>query len=185
MPFFSAYLVFDLFHVLQLYPKQGGIDTITSYRSGFEEIEARHFKMGKVVHHLVFLTCSAINGGFQILPFSFTWLIIGELSTIFLNIRWALIKTGRGNTSFFQLVQYLFALTFFVTRVAIYVYGVLELSQQRDVLRDIVANDRVPGIFMGMTLFFTGAGSVINLMWFPKVLAMAVSKRSKKETKAS
>lgn len=163
--FFFAFLAFDLFHVLRSYPKLGGVDT--------------------VAHHLVFLTCSIINGGYQILPYPFSWLIIGELSTIFLNIRWVLIKTGRGNTGFFQGVQYSFALTFFIARVVIYLYGVMELFQQREILLGIVSSGRVPGIFMGITLSFVGAGSLLNLIWFQKIAAMAMSKRTKKETKTS
>jgi hypothetical protein len=161
--FFSAFLAFDLFHVLRLYPKLGGVDT--------------------VAHHLVFLTCSIINGGYQILPYPFSWLIIGELSTIFLNIRWALIKTGRGSAAIFQGVQYAFALTFFITRVVIYLYGVMELFQQREILFEIVSTGRVPGIFMGITLSFVGAGSLLNAVWFQKIAAMAMSKRTQKETK--
>jgi hypothetical protein len=158
---FFAYLVFDLVHVLRLYPKLGGLDT--------------------VIHHLVFLTCSIINGGFGILPYPFCWLIIGEISTIFLNIRWGLIKTGRGDSAIYQLVQYLFALTFFITRVVMYLIGVVELFGQRSVLMELVSSGRVPGIFMGTTLFFIGAGSVLNLVWFQKIAAMAFSKKKKKE----
>ncbi|CAJ1966821.1 unnamed protein product [Cylindrotheca closterium] len=163
--FFFAFLAFDLFHVLRLYPKLGGIDT--------------------VAHHSVFLTCSIINGGYQILPYPFSWLIIGELSTIFLNIRWALIKTGRGNTIFFQGVQYAFALTFFITRVVIYLYGVFELFQRRETLFEIVSTGRVPGIFMGITLSFVAAGSLLNAIWFQKIAAMAMLKQTKKDTKAT
>lgn len=164
--FFFAFLLFDLFHVLRLWdPKFGGIDT--------------------VIHHLVFLSCSIINGGYQILPYPFSWLIIGELSTILLNIRWALIKTGRGDTIFFQGVQYAFALTFFITRVVIYLYGVMELCQQREILFEIVSSGRVPGIFMAMTLSFVGAGSLLNAIWFQKIAAMAMSTQTKKETKTS
>ena len=163
--FFFAYLAQDLFHVVRMYPKLGGIDI--------------------VVHHLVFMTCSLINGGFQILPYPFTWLILGELSTIFLNIRWLLIKTGRGRTLLFQIIQSLFALTFFLTRVVIYSFGVMELFQQRDLLKGMVADGRVPGIFMVITLSFVGAGSALNLVWFQKIAALVISKQSKKETKSS
>ncbi|CAB9513304.1 TLC domain [Seminavis robusta] len=154
---FFAYLVFDLFHMLRLYPKLGGMDM--------------------VVHHLVFLTCSIINGSYEILPYPFCWLIVGEISTTFLDIRWALIKTGRGGTNMFQLVQYLFALTFFLTRVVVYWLGVVELFHQRSVLMDIVWSGHVPGVFMGTTLLFIGAGSVLNLVWFQKIVAMALSSK--------
>eukprot|EP00980_Cylindrotheca_fusiformis_P004075 scaffold880_cov132-Cylindrotheca_fusiformis.AAC.71 len=79
------------------------------------------------------------------------------------------------------IVQYLFAFTFFVTRVVIYFIGVVELFGQRSVLKEVVANKRVPGFVMGTTLLFVGAGSILNLLWFQKILAMAFSKGKKKE----
>lgn len=158
---FCAYLLFDLVHVLRQYPKLGGIDTVT--------------------HHLVFLTCSIINGAYGILPYPFCWLIIGEISTIFLNIRWALIKTGRGNSKLFKPAQYLFALTFFVTRVVVYAIGVVELFGQRSVLMNLVSSGKIPGILLGTTLLFVGAGSVLNLLWFQKIAAMAFSPQKMKK----
>eukprot|EP00797_Seminavis_robusta_P022296 Sro353_g124670.2 (212) ;mRNA; r:68857-69492 len=160
---FAAYLLFDLIHIVRLYPKLGGADM--------------------VAHHLVFLICAIINGSYGILAYPFSWLIIGEISTLFLDIRWFLIKTGRGDTNFFQWMQYLFATSFFCTRVVIYSAGVLELFGQRSVLRDLVANGHVPGFFMGTTLLFIGAGCLLNLFWFQKIAAMAFSTNNKKPKK--
>jgi hypothetical protein len=154
---FVGYLLFDLYHVLSQYPKLGGMDT--------------------VIHHLVFLTCSIINGYWGILPFSFSWLIVGEISTVFLNIRWGLIKTGRGDTQIFQVIQYLFALTFFVTRVVIYFAGVMELAGQKTILIAIVDKGRVPASFMATSLLFIAAGCILNLLWFQKITVMAFSKK--------
>ena len=152
---FGTYLIIDLVYVIQKYPKLGGIDTI--------------------VHHIVFLTCSIINGWYGLLPFAYSWLIVGELSTIFLNLRWFFIKTGRGgNTQTFRLIQYIFAITFFVTRVLIYVGGVYNLFYQQ---RSIIINDiferkhnDVPAIFVIVTITFVGVGCILNLIWFQKIV---------------
>ena len=74
---FMAYIVYDLVHVLTNWPQLGGWDT--------------------VVHHILFLWCAVINANMGILPFPFGWLILCELSTPFLNLRWLLIKTDQGN----------------------------------------------------------------------------------------
>ena len=128
--------------------------------------------------------CSLINDYYEILIFPFSWLIIGEWSTVFLNLRWGLIKTGRGNTKSFQLVQYLFALIFFVTRVVIYLAGVFELFGQRNELMMIVNEGKVPFVFLAITVSFIGLGSFLNLIWFQKIAAMALSKKktSKKQS---
>ena len=69
---FLSYLLYDLFHILLQYPRLGGVDTI--------------------LHHVLFAFCSFINGTYGLMAFQFGWLIVGELSTIFLNVRWFLIK---------------------------------------------------------------------------------------------
>lgn len=160
---FFSFLVVDIYHVLRAYPKLGGLDV--------------------VIHHLVFLCCSMINGIFGILPFAFCWLIIGELSTIFLNVRWGLIKTGRGDTQAFQVVQYLFALTFFLTRVLFYSAGLFELFLQRDGLREIVNDRRAPETFLLITLFFIACGWLLNVVWFRKIAAMAFMSETKTKHK--
>ena len=161
--FFRAHLLLDLFHVLRKYPKLGGMDV--------------------VLHHSVFLTCSIINHYYFILPFGFTWLIIGEISTIFMNLRWFLIKTGRGDMKLCRVVENLFALTFFVTRIVIYSMGVFDLATQKSELIDAVKRERVPLIFLGVSVFFICVGFILNFFWFQKILYIAIygSKKKKSE----
>ena len=59
---FLSYLLVDLAHMLASFPRLGGSDMIA--------------------HHTVFITCSVVCGSLRILPFPFSWLILGELSTI-------------------------------------------------------------------------------------------------------
>lgn len=77
---FVSYLLYDVYHVLHQYPKLGKVDT--------------------VLHHVLFIVCSFINGTYGIMAFAFGWLIVGEASTILLNVRWLLIQlSGRSSIS--------------------------------------------------------------------------------------
>jgi len=77
---FVSYLLYDVCHVLYQYPKLGKVDT--------------------VLHHILFIVCSFINGTYGIMAFAFGWLIVGEASTILLNVRWLLIQlSGRSSIS--------------------------------------------------------------------------------------
>lgn len=151
---FIGYIIYDLFHVIAMYPKLGAADM--------------------VAHHCVFLTASMINGSYRLMPFAFGWLIVGELSTVFLNLRWFLIKTGRGHTQAMHVTQVLFAISFFVLRVVVYLMGVghLLIFQHRQIRR-LYQEGTVPLVFLGTTLTFIVAGSLLNLMWFQKIFKMA------------
>ena len=157
---FMGYLVYDICHVLGKYPKLGGADM--------------------VAHHCVFVTASMINGNYRIMPFAFGWLIVGELSTIFLNLRWFWIKTGRGHTQAMNVTQILFAISFFVLRVVIYLMGVGHLLYHHDGLRRLYQEGIVPFVFLSITLTFIVAGSLLNLMWFQKIFQMAFGKAKSK-----
>lgn len=153
--FFLGYLIYDLQHVVRSFPKLGGADVL--------------------IHHTVFMTCSIISGVYEILPFTFAWLIIGELSTIFLNARWFLIKTGRGDTDALKMVEKLFALSFFATRVVIYLFGVFDLFWKRETLLQLVKHGRVPAGCLAINLFFIFAGGLLNISWFRKIATIALS----------
>ena len=162
---FMGYLVYDISHVLGNYPKLGGADM--------------------VAHHCVFLTASIINGNYRIMPFAFGWLIVGELSTIFLNLRWFWIKTGRGHMQAMNVTQILFAISFFVLRVVVYLMGVGHLLYHHDGLRRLYREGIVPPFYLCLTLTFIVAGSLLNLMWFQKIFQMAFGKaKSKSKAKS-
>ena len=104
---FLSYLVFDLLHNLAVHPRLGGVDML--------------------VHHVLFIACSAICGGLRVLGFAFAWLITGELSTVWLGVRWLLIKSGRGATRAMAAANAAFALTFLATRGVVYGLGLAHL----------------------------------------------------------
>lgn len=130
---FLSYLLVDLAHMLASFPRLGGFDMIA--------------------HHTVFITCSVVCGSLRVLPFPFSWLILGELSTIWyattqcaaissapssvdtragghrhrLGVRWFLIKTGRGADRAMDITNMLFAVTFVATRIVVYATGLTQL----------------------------------------------------------
>ena len=160
---FMGYLFYDIYHVIAAYPQLGGADM--------------------VAHHCVFLIASVINGTYRIMPFAFGWLIMGELSTIVLNIRWFLIKTGRGHTAAMHVTQILFAISFFVLRVVIYLMGVGHLFYHHDGLRRLYQEGIVPWAILSVTLGVIVAGSLLNLMWFQKIFQMALGAPGKAKSK--
>lgn len=140
----ASYLIVDFYHVLRLFPKVGGYDMI--------------------LHHFAFAGTALIAGWYHLYPFMFGWLILGEASTIFLNLRWLLIKAGRANSSFFRFVETSFALVFVVTRFFLYLAGLLyHFSTLHNVL------DAAPHWAIYLTTGFVTSGFLINLTWLRKM----------------
>mmetsp|Transcript_16521 Transcript_16521/g.67856 ORF Transcript_16521/g.67856 Transcript_16521/m.67856 type:complete len:225 (-) Transcript_16521:526-1200(-) len=138
-------------------------------------------------------------------PFQFGWLIVGEVSTIFLNIRWFLIKLGYGATSvtitlptplsrfclsrfllkaslflrpqFMTAANFLFALTFFIARIVVYTFGVYDLYYSAQYLTrpNMVGRCMLVG---GILI-----GYVLNLIWFKKIALIGFSKNRKEKDK--
>jgi len=157
---FLSYLMYDLIHVIHQYPKLGGVDTI--------------------VHHTLFALCSVINGTYGLMAFQFGWLIIGEVSTIFLNIRWFLLKSGRGGESvLLDKVNGMFAITFFISRIGVYTIGIIHLFwYSYDELISLPEVSDVPVLLLSMTCGSMLLGWALNVLWGYKILAM-VGKSSK------
>ena len=147
---FLAFLAYDVSHVLLEYPRLGGMDVIA--------------------HHVLFALASYVCGSNRVFPWPFAWLIIGELSTLPLNLRWGLIQSGRGGTTIMQWTNRAFAGTFFVGRVVVYGLGLLHLwkSWHPHVEEACL---RVPGLRFVCALFV--AGYLLNLVWFRRIVVMA------------
>lgn len=164
---FLSYLMYDLFHILLQYPKLGGLDTL--------------------LHHVLFASCSVINGTYGIMAFPFGWLSVGEGSTIFLNIRWFLLKSGRGEKKSGVLlldnINALFAATFFWTRIGIYSLGMVHLFwNSLHELKSLPEVSGVPVPLLGLTCVCMLLGWALNIVWGYKILAMlgGVKKNKKK-----
>ena len=147
---FLAFLVYDVSHVLLEYPRLGGMDV--------------------VAHHVLFAAASFICGSNRVFPWPFAWLIIGELSTLPLNLRWVLIQSGRGDTRLMKWTNRAFAFTFFVGRVVVYGLGLLHLGASwHPHVEEACA--RVPGLRVVCALFVAGYG--LNLVWFRRIVRVA------------
>ena len=147
---FLAFLVYDVSHVLLEYPRLGSIDVIA--------------------HHVLFAAASYVCGSNRVFPWPFAWLIIGELSTLPLNLRWVLIQSGRGDTRLMQWTNRAFAFTFFLGRVVVYGLGLLHLGASWHPHVE-EACLRVPGLRVVCALFVAGYG--LNLVWFRRIVRVA------------
>eukprot|EP00465_Bigelowiella_longifila_P012108 CAMPEP_0185260150 /NCGR_PEP_ID=MMETSP1359-20130426/8789_1 /TAXON_ID=552665 /ORGANISM="Bigelowiella longifila, Strain CCMP242" /LENGTH=182 /DNA_ID=CAMNT_0027846301 /DNA_START=1 /DNA_END=549 /DNA_ORIENTATION=+ len=159
---FLAWLLYDIFHVFALYPKLGTWDTIA--------------------HHLAFIACSVLACSFRMLPFAFCWLIAGEASTPFLNLRWFLINTGNGDTLAMKITNITFALSFFAARVVLYGIGLFDLLTHRGI---ILSSPQIPSLVSKSLLVLIVAGYLLNLMWMRNIANMAMGKGRRSKKKAT
>lgn len=160
---FLGFLLYDLSHVLLVYPRLGGMDTLA--------------------HHAVFVYSSVVCGSARVMPFAFSWLIVCELSTPFLNLRWALIHTGLGDTLAMTATNYAFAASFLAVRVLGYSAGIAHLIATREGLA-LVAPSRLSYPTLYTILGVIAFGLALNLIWFRKIVAMASGKRPPRVKKA-
>lgn len=185
---FVSYLLYDVCHVLHQYPKLGKVDT--------------------VLHHILFIVCSFINGTYGIMAFAFGWLIVGEASTILLNVRWLLIQlsgrsssgggdisdgkssgsSGSGSTTVVLLdtINILFAITFLIVRVLIYTLGVVHLliMHGRSIIVVLPQTTHVPRILLGITCGCILLGWGLNLIWGMKIMAMVFRRKRENNAKS-
>ncbi|KAA8491654.1 hypothetical protein FVE85_9701 [Porphyridium purpureum] len=137
---FVGYLFYDLGHVLTHFPDLGGWDML--------------------IHHMLFLSASLTALYRSILHFSFAWLIIGEISSVFLNLRWFLRKLNC-SIAWLLPVNLLFALFFGVTRVLVYGVGLYDLVQ---------ANKELQSLWIRYFVFILSIGWLLNTYWFAFIL---------------
>ena len=160
---FLSYLLYDLLHIIIQYPKLGGVDTI--------------------LHHVLFALCSVINGTYGIMAFPFGWLVVGEISTVFLNWRWFLLKSGREGV-LLDRVNGLFAVFFFVTRNVIYTLGMVHLFWfSWDEVKVLPEVSGVSIGWLGMTVGCMFLGWALNVVWGWKILNMVIGGGIQKKKK--
>lgn len=150
---FLSWLLYDVLHVATAFPALGGVDT--------------------VAHHLGFISASLICSTHRILPFPFSWLLCGELSSIPLNVRWFLINSGRGDTAALRMANVAFASTFFASRVVVYGAGLAHLWAVRAELFGAL-DGLVERPLLLLVLGLLVAGYGLNLVWMRKIVSMAL-----------
>lgn len=151
-----SYLCYDIVHVIYNFPRLGGYDM--------------------VLHHVGFLSTAAICSKYRSGPFSFSLLLLPELSSIPLNARWFLLTCGqRGLT--LKLINLSFVLLFFATRLLVYSYSLAHLVEHRDAL--LAPHPKSEGgtlhpALLHLVLAILSAGLVLNFYWFRKILSRVV-----------
>ena len=156
---FASWLLYDLAHVAWSYPQLGGADM--------------------VAHHAGFFGAACVCGIHRILPFPFAWLLLGEISSIPLNMRFFFIATGRSDGKAMRLTNITFAVLFFAARILLYGWGLYHLWTQRTAVLALAtphpkfgaAIIKRPLLLLVLSLLV--CGYVLNLSWFEKVVKMA------------
>ena len=91
--------------------------------------------------------------------YAFAWLIIGELSTPFLNVNFFVKQCGAGDLPLCKLNNGAFGFFFFLTRVVAYGAGVAQLLQAP-------YKPDAPDTFQMLVRSVIALGLALNLYWF-------------------
>ena len=150
---FLGWLLSDVIHLVTHWPALGGVDML--------------------IHHACFTCLSMIGTGYRICPLVIGWLLMGEISSIFLNIRWLLINTGRGDSRLLKRVNLAFAFSFFTCRVVVFWGGVAHVFVSE--LPFLLAPPRsAPRWALHLLVGFVTAGALLNAFWLVKILKVAL-----------
>lgn len=158
---FLSWLLYDLRQLLARRHKTGGLD------------------VPMLVHHLIFISASLICGSHNALPFAFSWLIVGECSSVPLNIRWFLLHAGRGDGAGFAAAQIAFAGLFFVVRILVGGAGLAHLLYYRADAYGVMGPTN--GWLVRLVLLILSGGFGLNVMWLRKIVAMAMRNGASKK----
>ena len=150
---FLSWLLYDILHMVFQFPALGGFDMIS--------------------HHIGFILSACICGSCRALPFAFGWLIIGECSSIFLNIRWFLIVTGRGASALLHASNVAFAVAFFLARIVAYALGVAHLGYHRQDLLSTPGFGCCSKPLLYLVLGMLAPAYGLNLVWMSKIVRVA------------
>jgi len=138
---FLGWLIFDIVHLVLWFPKLGAADMLA--------------------HHIGFFCLTCLGVSYRVMPFPVAWLLLGEISSLPLNLRWYLISTGRGASKLMNCNNVVFALSFFVVRVLIYWAGVYHmLVHMRPAL--LAPPYSCPALVVNTICFFITAGACLN-----------------------
>lgn len=158
---FAGYIVYDFVHLLAIRELRIVTDAI---------------------HHTIFLGVSYMGLRLRILQFAFTWLILGEVSTIFLNVRWMLFKAKMEDSAAYFYNGLLLLGSFFFFRVVVYGVGLCYLFLE---LLPIINESDIVGVKASPYVLL--AAYLLNLFWFKQLATKAlgvIQKRMKSGTTA-
>lgn len=125
-----------------------------------------------VIHHLLFLVLSISGLTYKVNCLPCLWLSMGELSTIFLCLRHGMLKCEYTKPLSFRIVSVLFAITFFFSRIVVYIFGLHHFVLYSSRLRDGLLYDHV-------FLYALIGAFCLNCYWMIKILKVVRSLQSK------
>lgn len=150
---FVAWLLIDGMHTAVHFPALGGVDTL--------------------LHHVGFIALPLIGYGLRVLPFLVGWLLLGEISSLFINVRWFLINSARGETKALAIANYAFAGTFFIFRIVVFWAGLAHLLQRsRPLLLD--SPFHAPSWALNIICAFVAGAAQLNVFWMFKIVKMII-----------
>mmetsp|Transcript_3768 Transcript_3768/g.6588 ORF Transcript_3768/g.6588 Transcript_3768/m.6588 type:complete len:263 (+) Transcript_3768:163-951(+) len=146
---FISYLIYDMIHVVFQWPRLGTFDVL--------------------LHHFAFLIAACVALNYQIMHFPFSWLVICELSTVFLNVRWLALKLGLPE-KFVTVVSILMAILFGLTRVVLYGVGLAHLIMNLNLIVGVPKP-----VLIGIVALLTG-GYGVQIFWFRKIVLISMGR---------
>lgn len=149
---FLGWLLMDVVHILTHFPDLGGADHL--------------------LHHTGFILLTSVGYAYRVFPFAVGWLLLGETSSLFLETRWFLINSGRGDTRALARTNCAFVVTFFLCRVVILWAGLYDMLT---VLRPftLAPPNRAPAWVVNTICFFVVGSALLNVFWLTKIISMA------------
>jgi len=129
-----------------------------------------------LVHHVIYLVVSGYVLYHAFFKFAFVWLMMGEMSTPCVNLRWFLAVLDMKSTQLYAWNGNLMAVLFFVFRVVVFGVGLVHLFGLRELW---MAEDVPYGLRIVFGLLVGAYG--LNLYWFNLVLKGVLKLRGKKQ----
>lgn len=129
-----------------------------------------------LIHAIYSLIPYALSCTFGFIHYYCALVITYEIPTLFLNARWILFKTGRGNGKVYDYANKAFFIAFFLTRVVGgTLYLLAWLIQLRGHYLNLSSKDHVP--LWVIIIFFIGniAAGCLNWYWFYKMCLIAMT----------
>ena len=149
---FVGWLFMDVLHIVARYPELGGVDML--------------------LHHCGFIGVTLLDVGYGIFPFAVGWLLLGEISSIFLNLRWLLINSGRGASVSLTITNAAFAGAFFLLRVGVLWAGIAhELATTRPLL--LAPPYASPAWAIDTICVAIVGAALLNAFWAVKIVRLA------------
>ncbi|KAK9793233.1 hypothetical protein WJX73_009774 [Symbiochloris irregularis] len=131
-----------------------------------------------VIHHTLWVFLNSYVLAYDVMPSTFSWLTLGEISTPCLNARWFLAVTKQEKSKLYLTNGVALMVLFFFARVVVYGIGLWHTWS----LRELYMPPKHPYMHMGIVLL-ASIGYALNLYWMTLIIkgAARAFRRQKKQ----